>query len=374
MTAGRRGGRLLVIGALTAPAAVGLAVTPAPAALAASSGITTPSVENQVFSSGNTLTVEATVPALTRPTTLTVTGPSGAKGGTSATQYPSTMTQKLSVVVMTDGGSAIGNGTWLVQLSGGITGSRHFITDFAPATPTGFSASGSGIRQVSFAWTLGKEPDLVGYALLDGTGAVLQDRIDPAKACAGSTCSAVVSYPSDSPGSHDYALVARRTGGTSAIHDSLRATASAILAGPAQRPVQGAAAGPSTSRPAAGSNGSPPRSNQPQRAVPTAAPGRSRPVLSSDFAAVAPSLGLPKLPAAPAPLIAGEAPLPQGTSAPHVPYQPGTQAEPSPAPGGVAIRTAAASVVDPHQLLPGLAAALVLLLGAAHLRRFLRTS
>ncbi len=272
------------------------------------------------------------------------------------------------------------NGTWTVTVTD-TTGSkgqrRTFVLAVPPATPAGFSARGSGSRQVTFNWTKGAEPDLTSYTLYDGAGKVLRDGISKSDACHGSSCSYILTYPADAPGRHDFALTSHRstspTPGSTTLASPARATASAALASPsAARPT--VAAGPSQGAAGSGPNGpGSPGSSGATVVLPPGDSGAGR-ALGQTLSAFAPNLALAQLPAlpdTPGPTLA-EAPLPLGTYKPELPYKPVVAQDPISAAGPVqrAAHTAAAAL-DTGQLLRSLAGALVLLLAGAHLRRLL---
>ncbi len=231
-----QGKRVAALLALTAPLATSLVLATAPAALASGS-ITSPAAE-AIIRSGSSFTSAASVAANSAQTTMTLDGPAGFTR-TQTVERDIAQTQTLSIAVQTGNGTTVRNGQWMISLSGGATGTRVFWTSFAPATPTGFSAQGSGARDVAFSWTRGSEPDLSGYALYDDAGAVIDDTI-PTSACNGTSCSYALLYPSDNPGSHTYKLAARRpSGGCSGCGAQLvsgTSSASATLSSPPPPP------------------------------------------------------------------------------------------------------------------------------------------
>lgn len=409
--------RLLTAAVLTLPATAGLALTTAGPALAAGS-ITSPSSENQVFSSGGSVTASATVQAGSSDTTLSLVGPGYPK--TSKVVKQNLLNdQTASIAVSTGGGAGIHNGTWTVTLTGGSSATRHFITNFPVATPSGFAAQGSGSRQVTFTWTRGAEVDLSGYTLLDSAGNVLQDGIDPASSCSGSSCTLSLTYPSDNPGDHGYGLVAHRPGGTcSCALSSGTATASATLTSPPPPPPPSPTTGPSqqpspsgggasptpaaTGSPAPGGTSNGTGGGTPAKggsdggpspaaggtatagsapkggaAIPTFDATIRRQAFAQTFKAFAPILGIPKLPPLPAtdaPQLAGEQPLPQGTYLPTLPYKPRSTTETVATRTVRTVSSAVEQVVDPSRLATSVAIALLLLMTALHVRRFVRTS
>ncbi len=204
-----RGMRAFAVLGLIAPLAGSLMLATAPAALAGGS-ITSPAAE-AILRSGSSFKAEASVTANSAQTTLTLEDPARSTK-TDVVERNVTQAQTLSIVVQTGDGTSVRNGRWTVSLSGGASGSRVFWTSFAPATPSGFTAQGSGPRDVAFSWTKGSEPDLTGYALYGDNDAVIDDNITTS-ACSGTRCSYALYYPNDNPGTHGYKLAARRPSG-----------------------------------------------------------------------------------------------------------------------------------------------------------------
>ena len=422
----RTAARLLAVVALATPAVAALAVT-GPSALAAASGVTSPAA-GAVITSGSSIDVRANVAqcSLTCSTyTLTVSGPGGySKSGNLGQSLTGDAT--LTVVVPTGTGQSVSNGGWTAALTQGSTavGTRAFALGYPASVPSGFSANGSGSRQVSFSWSKGAEPDLTSYTLYDESG-VVQAGIDPSTRCSGGTCTYGIYYSSDRPGSHTYALTASRKAASSSDPDlvSDRTTATATLdspppapaAGPAS-PSPGASTGgsgsgtttgsggttsggtttgsggttsggttsggstPTGTRPAGTTSGGSTSGTTSAGAVPVlsaAVPAAQRRAFALTFHAFAPSLGIPKLPPLPstsAPQLAGEGPLPQGTFQPTLPYGSTTTTVAEPRGTLSAVSRSVADVIDSAQLARSISVALLLLLVAAHVRRFVGTS
>jgi hypothetical protein len=376
----------LVVVVLAAPLVVGLVgATPA---LADGTIGSPPSKQGRPYT-GSTVDIRANVSSA-RATDLTLTDPvDTAQPVVVDTSSAPAVMDPLSFPLHTGcwrrsktctGVAPAPNGTWTVTVTD-TTGSkgqrRTFVLAVPPATPAGFSARGSGSRQVTFNWTKGAEPDLTSYTLYDGAGKVLRDGISKSDACHGSSCSYILTYPADAPGRHDFALTSHRstspTPGSTTLASPARATASAALASPsAARPT--VAAGPSQGAAGSGPNGpGSPGSSGATVVLPPGDSGAGR-ALGQTLSAFAPNLALAQLPAlpdTPGPTLA-EAPLPLGTYKPELPYKPVVAQDPISAAGPVqrAAHTAAAAL-DTGQLLRSLAGALVLLLAGAHLRRLL---
>jgi hypothetical protein len=424
----RTAARSLGVLALAGPLAASLLLVSAPAALASGS-YTSPTPADGAVLSGNSFTVQVSVAAGSANVTLSVTGRSAsgaafcnASASSNGGALSGAQTLKLSFPASSGACASTRNGTWTAALTGGATGTRSFTTNAAPDTPTGFSARGSGSRDVSFTWTKGAEPDLAGYALYDGSGGVINSDI-ALSACSGSNCSYGLYYPADNPGAHSYQLASKRASGCSscgsALESSGRATASATLDDPPPPPPPSPSPSPSTSPdsggttgsgtsggtpaggssagdpPAGGSTGGTPAGGSstggtpaggsstggavkpgPKPTLPTLADpvAASRLAFALRFNAFSPSLGIPKLPPLPSltlPSIGGEGTLPQGTYKVELPYHPQTVTEKTNGGSFASRPIAAIRELDSAQLAKSLAVALILLLIGAHLRRFL---
>ncbi len=385
----RNAAKGLVVVALAAPLVVGLVgATPAQADGAISSSPSRPGIT--ITYTRTTVDITATVSSI-QETDLTLTEPVGrpqtsvkvAHSSAPAVKAPLsfqlyTACWKRSVAC--SGVAPAPNGTWTVKVTGSAgsqDATQTFTLKVPPARPAGFSARGSGSRQVAFSWTKGAEPDLTSYTLYDGAGKVLRDGISKSDACHGSSCSYILTYLVDAPGRHDFALTSHRstspTRGSATLASTARATTSAVLASPsASRPT--VPAGPSQGAAGSGPNGpGSPGSSGATVVLPPGDTGAGR-ALGQTLAEFAPNLALAQLPAlpdTPGPTLA-EAPLPLGTYKPELPYKPVVAQDPISAAGPVqrAAHTAAAAL-DTGQLLRSLAGALVLLLAGAHLRRLL---
>ena len=314
------------------------------------------------------------------------------------------------------------NGVWTITLvSGGhAIDSSSFTLRIPPRAPAGVSARADGYRAVVLSWQKGVEPDLTGWTLYaDGaatTGLIGTD------ACSGSSCSTTVTYAKDGTGDHSYALVAHRSvapGSASTVDSPQSASASATLTSPPPPPPSAApsSAGSSGSGSgSSGSSGSPAGSGRggstsgssggggasssgggggsgsgqstsgssssgstsSRSAIGTSATPvtvASRRDFALSFQTFAPKLGIPKLP----PLPAAEpalAPLPDGTYEKTLGYKDVVKTEKvtTPVTAGRQVTGAVGRALDSGQFLRFIAAALVMMLGAAHLRRWLGSS
>ncbi|MCU1601582.1 MAG: hypothetical protein JWO22_2291 [Frankiales bacterium] len=418
--------RTLGATALLTPAL--LAVT---AGAAQAQAVTSPA-DGTVISSTGSVSVDAVFngcssnPVSSCPSgTLTVTDPAGGTAGsTSKTASRGTSTTSLSLSVNVDGSTR--NGAWGVTLkSGSNTTLTHFYTNVAPATPSGFSVSTTDgdPNDVFLSWSKGGEPDLQSYSLFDGSGKLLQSGITPDSACSGSTCHYALYYNNPTPGtySYSYALSASRTGGCSSgscpsVESGKTSTRTASLVTPSPPPPSptpqptragGTTGGGSTG---GGTTGGAATSGDPTTGGSTggstgdastggtstgagASTGGSAtggvikpsagplPTLNPDFARRATalgfnsfnaSLGIPKLPPLPdttVTLPGSETKEQQGTYNPTLPYK--SVASTPTRSGGILSPIASTVGIDPEKLATSLAFALILIMSAAHLRRWI---
>jgi hypothetical protein len=311
-----------------------------------------------------------------------------------------------------------------VSLVGGgkTLDSRTFTLRIAPRAPSGLSARPDGYRAVVLGWTKGDEPDLTGWTLYaDGSQA---GSLGP-DACSGASCSTTVTYSQDGTGQHTYSLVAhRRTapGSSDTVDSPQSSQASATLDAPPPPPppspdpapsdngsggTSGGSTGGSTGdstggstgdssggatssgSTASGSGGSTSNSTSGSTSSTGGAkPGSTSAIGSSKapvtlaqrrafaltFKAFAPKLGIPKLPPLPAAQPA-VAPLPDGTYEKTLGYKDVVKTEKVPGPQAAVrhVTGAVGSALDSTQFLKSIAGALILLLAAAHLRRWLGT-
>jgi hypothetical protein len=308
------------------------------------------------------------------------------------------------------------NGVWTVSLVGGgkTLDSSTFTLSIPPRAPTGLAARADGYRAVVLSWTKGVEPDLTGWTLYaDGAasaGAIGTD------ACSGGSCSTTVTYAQDGTGQHTYSLVAHRSAapGSSATLDSPQSSqASASLDAPPPPPPaspapasggsgsgSGSGSGTSASGSAGSSSSAAPTSGGSSSSgagsgsrggssgtsggssghtsssaigtSPGAVTVASRRAFALSFQTFSPKLGIPKLPPLPAAAPA-LAPLPDGTYEKTLGYKDVVQRQRIQTPQATARRLTGSvgSALDSAQFLRSLAGALVLLLVAAHLRRWL---
>ena len=293
------------------------------------------------------------------------------------------------------------NGTWTIRQEGSPNSSSFFVTRIAPAAPQDVTAAQASPKQARITWKRGKEPDLTGFQVVE-SGAVVKDGIGM-DACDGATCSAVVSYASEGSGDHTYAVRAFRAtepGSDSTLASPLSANATTRLekapASPAPAPSTGGGSpgGPSAggggegagdgdggttagpAAPAPGGAGSPGGSAAPAPGAPATADQQAvaqRKAFALGFSAFGPKLGIPKLPPLPQqpPAIAPE--LADGTFEPTLGYEDQVLTEEVEVAQGptTRVRNVVDTALDSERLATSTAAALLLLLAGAHLRRWL---
>lgn len=254
------------------------------------------------------------------------------------------------------------NGVWTVTLTGGATDSRQFSLRIPPAAPTGVVARVTGSATIEVRWQRGAEPDLTGWTLYDDSGHVVQADIGTA-ACSGSVCATTVSYPKPGTGSHTFLLTAHRSvapGSSQTLESAKSAPTSAAF------PTTGASASPSAPGAAA-----PASSASPSASLKGMAAARAAQQRAFDLSFTAGPDLLPPAPASPAPPDQPVvAPQSQGTYRPTLGYPTQTRTErvALALPGRI---SSAVTGMNGERVARGVAAALVLLLAAAHLRRWL---
>ncbi len=200
------------------------------------------------------LQVRAQLPAQTGSTQLVVSPPAGgghvvAQG--SASQFSSaTLAFDFSTDCFTydpkrapcSGRSPAPNGTWTLQLTGGLSETRQLVLRIPPAKVTGLSGSAQGTT-VTLHWTPGAEPDLRGYQVLDGAGNVVVTGIAPADACTSDGCQAAFDVGKNATGQRTFAVRSQR---------AVCPSCSDTLPAPASDPVTVTVGSPSSSTPTSG--------------------------------------------------------------------------------------------------------------------------
>ena len=371
------------------------------AAPGASAAVTSPGNGTE-FTSYSTITISASYGRSSSENRLTLTSPGGpavtirtAPGNLNGGSFePYRLDTACWTSESCSGTRLAPNGTWTVTQTGGDSGSITFVTRIAPRAPSSLTATVLSSREVRLSWPRGAEPDLTGFQVLEGSS-VVKDGIGLG-ACEGSSCSTVVSYATDGSGDHTYAV------------RSFRSTAPGSGSGS----DDGGTDGGSTGDPDTGSGGEPSDGGSPDAgggsggdgpASPggstggegTASPGSTtapigskpasgksadelavaqRKAFALGFSAFGPKLGIPKLPPLPqaqAPAIAPE--LPDGTYEPTLGFEDQVVTERVEVAQGptARVRNVVGSAIDSERLATSTAAALVLLLAGAHLRRWL---
>lgn len=318
------------------------------------------------------------------------------------------------------------NGTWTVQLSGAQSDSQAFVLKVAPKAPTSVRAQTTAFREITVSWTRGDEPDLTGFTLYDDSGAVVRDGIGMG-ACSGTSCSTTLTYGDDDTGERSFRLRAHRSTspGSSDVVDSAQSdSASATLEAkpqptPEPTPSGGSGGDPgttggdpgtstggdpdttggssggttagssggasgsgssggSTSESGGSTSGSTTGSSPTPQAIGTGSTSDDRALeqrraFALTFRAFAPKLGIPKLgplPKVQSPVV-GEAELEDGTFEGTLGYDDQEVEEEVSILGSQRIGGAVTGALDSEQLMRFVAAALVMVLTAAHLRRWL---
>jgi len=277
------------------------------------------------------------------------------------------------------------NGQWEVRLTGGgADDTRAFSVRVPPAVPGNARVAAGQGQDVAVRWDAPREPDTHAFDLLDGS--TVLGSVDTAAACDAASCTASLSFPRG--GSHQIVVRARRSAcpACPAGQDLTAATPPQAVTVPvppeppaAQAPA-GAVASPGRGRAPAATGGgsgalvvpggrlSPAQKRQAQKLLGTPAPANALPPLPAQ---AAPGQGQPpaRSPAAGSARERGE----PGGYGRTLGYQPLTVPDAlEPASDPPLSGVADALGVSPAGLWRSLAGAFVLLLGAAHLRRWAR--
>lgn len=298
------------------------------------------------------------------------------------------------------------NGSWRVSQTGGTTDDLAFALRIDPLAPTGVNAEAMSPNQARVSWRRGSEPDLTGFAVLEGDRTVAETGLG---ACTAEGCSALVNYAATGSGAHSYVVKARRSdGGSGTLSspasaasatslDAAPADASPVASGGSPGPVTGPSPTPSpggSTGTASGSSSGAPASSGSPRSGGAPAPGTSaaaggsaqaateqaataqaataqRQAFASGFSSFGPKLGIPKLPPLPQTQAPDVAPLPDGTFAPTLGFTDQIVREKVDAGPVARVGSAVGSALDSDRLARSAAGALVLLLAGAHLRRWL---
>ena len=418
MTLLRRTARGLGVVALVAPlSGAGLLLTSAPAY--AASGITAPG--NGVdFTSDTTVRITATLDKNSGSADLRLKSPEAGSSAQTVDSASSSLTAGASLAYNFDtatcasfpgscsGRAEAANGVWTVTLvSGGkAIDTSTFTLRIPPRAPGSLSARADGYRAVVLTWPKGIEPDLTGWTLY-ADGAPMSGDVGT-DACSGSTCSTTVTYAQDGTGDHTYSLVAHRAtapGSTDTVDSPQSPQATATLGSPPPPPPASpapASGGSSSSSggTSSGSGSTPSGSGSSSGSAPGTAGGStssgsssgasgshsssaigtssapvtvaSRRAFALSFQAFAPKLGIPKLPPLPSTQPA-VAPLPDGTYEKTLGYKEVVKTEKVDSPQAAARRVSGAvgKALDSERFVRFLGGALVLMLAAAHLRRWL---
>ena len=413
----RRTARSLGIAALLIPlSGAGLLLSATPAS--AATGITAPG-NGTDYTSDTTVHITATVDKNTGSAQLRLQSPAPGSAAETVDSASTSLTAGASLSYDFDtatcatypgacsGRAEAPNGAWTVTLvSGGqAVDTSTFTLRIAPRAPHSVSARADGYRAVVLSWAKGDEPDLVGWTVYADGNAGQDVGTD---ACSGTACSTTLTYAQDGTGQHTYSLVAHRQvapGSADTVDSPQSSEATATLDSPPPPPppspspsdtgsgttggsTGGGTTGDSTTGGSTGGGSSTGGSTGSGTST-GGSTGRSTAIGSSKapatlaqrrafaltFKAFAPKLGIPKLPPLPAAQGPSVAPLPDGTYEKTLGYKDVVKTEKVSTPQAAARRVTGAvgSALDSDQFLRSIAGALVLLLVAAHLRRWLGT-
>jgi hypothetical protein len=382
-----------------------LAAMPADAA----SGITAPG-NGVVYTSDTSVHITASVDKNTGSAELRLASPAGSaetvdSASTSLTAGASLAYDFDTATCASFPGACAGraeaaNGAWTVTLiSGGkAVDTSSFTLRIAPRAPRSVAARADGYRAVVLTWSKGDEPDLTGWTVYaDGTAG--QDV--GSDACSGASCSTTLTYAQDGTGQHTYSLVSHRRvapDSSETIDSPQSSEATATLDSPPPPPPSpspdssvptsgsspasssggstgGSTGGGSTGRSGGTSGSGTGGSTGSSTAIGTSKAPASlaqRRAFALTFKAFAPKLGIPKLPPLPAAQGPSVAPLPDGTYEKTLGYKDVVKTEKIGAPQAAARKVSGVvgSALDSAQFARFMAAALILLLLAAHARRW----
>lgn len=313
------------------------------------------------------------------PVAAAAAGPAKPTDGDRTLKYGLTTTP-CNLVPPCGKGATAPNGTWTAALvetfpagPERVLDSRTFVLDLTAAPPADVTATLAGTpgqaRTVTVRWARGPEPDLLRWDVTDGAGR--SQRVDlpqdpkAASPCdAQGVCSTTLTYRPVETGSRTYSVTATRACATKGCTPTPSAATSSppvSLSGPA------AASGSPSARP-------PSPAGATARGTTAPGPGNgTATVLPREFLAPAPTsvLGAPQVPQLPAPQVAPPQEAAGGFQT--------TLNYPAPvdaAPGGRAapsrLTSTGGGLLQDQQLMQSVAGALVLALGGAHLRSWVR--
>jgi hypothetical protein len=421
---GRTARRIAVL-ALTAPLSAALVLTTAGPAAASSVAWTSPTPPNGEILSGSSVQLKATLSVSARESasaSLKLTPPSGSSYSygpwscTGGTFGGAKCDSQMSPVNLN--GDNRPNGAWTATINGGFA--RVFYTNFKPtADPANLAASAVGRTEVDLSWQYsGSEPDKAGFEIVETHNGASRSIIAPASSCSGSTCGYALTYEQpayDTTETYSYSVTALRSSGCSSCGDFTRSNtvsgATAQLVGPppppspTPTPSDGSTGGTTTGDTTTGSTGSTTGSTGSTTgttggtttggsstggattggttggssttghtagkpiAVPSLPPiVASRKAFALGFNKFSPSLGIPKLPPLPA-ITAPTVGAGNDTYAPTLPYKGGSSTKKTTS--VLSSPISAVTSLDTTQLANLIAIGLLLLVSAAHVRRFI---
>lgn len=359
--------------ALTALAAVGLlAVAPAAYADGAVSG------PGEPVTGHGAVPLSGSVDATERGRVeLRVTPPGGAARTVAelAEAAPTDRDRTLSFELTTapcpqsvcTGGLDAPNGTWSLSLAADrspaspFETTTSFVLDIPARSPADVRAEPGADRAVTVRWARGSEPD-VSWTVTDGADKTTAVAPGDDGACADGVCSTVLRYEPGETGSRTYAVTASRSCGGAGCERRVSAASSSepvVLGsapGPGATPGPGGSPSPSPARP--GGSGT----------------ADTATAFGQGFNNVTPRPGQPALPSGPPPAVAPP-PVDGGfedTLDFPEPGQPeAVLPEPLAAGRDSTLTSTDGGLLRSEELARSAAGALLLLLGAAHLRRWL---
>lgn len=276
------------------------------------------------------------------------------------------------------------NGTYTFVFDDGSRSSSKDVTlVIPPATPTGFDATTDG-TVATFDWQPNAEPDLLGYAILDGSTDVTGGGVDAGSVCDGSGCEVTIDFGTGVRGTqHTFSVVALRhtSPGSSGSIDSPASASKTVTFAPETAPSDapssggtgtgsGAGTGSGTGTVGGGTHTSGTGGTHGGRG--SAPSGKHA---AADLRSTLPTLSAGAAPDLPS-VLTEVKPLPQGSYKPVLPYGDQVTREKVTRPSVAGITASrvdgVAKVLDTAKIWRGLGVAAALLLVAGHLHSWTR--
>ena len=344
---------------------------------------------DRITASGTGSATDPTGLSGSRTVKLSVRTPSDGSYTFDSKSVPNNKDSQISAVLDTtcapwSGCRPAANGTYtFVYDDGNRSSSKDVTLAIPPATPTGFDASTDG-TVATFDWQPNAEPDLMGYAILDGSTDVTGGGVDAGSVCDGSGCEVTIDFGTGVRGTqHTFSVVALRhtSPGSSGSLDS-PASAGKTVTFAAETAPSGSPSGGGTgtgsgagtgSGTGSGGGGSRTSGGGGGHGAGGSAPSGKH--AAADLRSTLPTLSAGAAPNLPS-VLTEVKPLPQGSYKPVLPYGDHVTREKVTRPSVAGITASrvdgVAKVLDTAKIWRGLGLAAVLLLVAGHLHSWTR--